>query len=465
MLVGLAGCQTPVGSNAGAPSVATHADRELHILVVADLHIDPFRNGPLVNKLEAEPIEGWPYLLQSDDKAPYASVGRDANPSLILSAFSFMHQVVPHPDVVFVAGDLLGHAFHDHFLETAHDTSDAAYQRFVDKTAEITPLALHALYPHAQILPTVGNNDGYCGDYRSTPRDKFLAHQTAQWEPYTNMHGLAPHFAQTYANAGYYEAHLPNGLRVLGLNSVLFSAAYENACGDPDTNPAGDELTWLHARLSEPNAPPTLILTHIPVGIDAFKTFLHLGKPLSFYNDDVQNTVIHDVQMPTAHVTAFVTGHLHDVAYRVIPAHTAFSPTGIPVYSAPAISPIFGNAPAFAELDVSPQGRIDNITVYELGTQVPHFRTQPGWYRAYDFNSRYGLNGVTGASIRHLHELEQSNLTLRQTVERDRVGGGPAGAIGGISWRTSWCSELTLDIKSYLGCEGVPKNVTPPTGH
>lgn len=453
----LSACRVPAAQNFGSQAApARITDRDVRVLLVADTHLDPFRDPAFAVQLEKAPLARWPELFARQRATPFATVGHDANPSLLVSAFNEMQNAVPDPDVVFVAGDLLAHDFRARYQLVFPQADDAAYHRFVDKTADITAQGLHALYPHAQILPAVGNNDGYCGDYHSTPRDAFLHEQAAVWQPLADRDDGAPAFAQTYAAGGYYEASLPNGVRLLGVNSILFSDNYENACGDPADHPAESELNWLAAKLAKPQAPPTVMLMHIPPGIDGFKSFLHLGRPVPFYHADVQKRFLDTVEAPDAHVTAVVTGHLHNIAYRVLPRGGPAG-GGIPVYSGPSISPIFGNSPAFAELDISAAGRIDDITVYELPANVPGMHNRPAWHRAYDLHERYGLDGLTASSIRAMHGLEQRNLRFRETIEHDRVGGGPAAAIGSLAWRTSWCSELALDPRSYLQCEGVSK--------
>ena len=267
------------------------AARDLQILVVTDTHLDPFRNRSLAQALARAPFAQWPPLLTHDIQAPLPNVGRDTNPALLFSALRAMEREVPHPDAIFVVGDLLGHHFRESYMATVDHKDDASYHMFVDNSADLLAHALHRLYPQAQILPTVGNNDGYCGDYRSTPRDQFLAHQAATWEPLVNLHERAASFRQTYASGGYYEARLANGVRVLDLNSIVFSDGYENACGDPAAHPADEQLSWLNSRLQSSPKIPTLLLTHIPPGIDAFKTFLQLGNPVSFLSGRYSNAL------------------------------------------------------------------------------------------------------------------------------------------------------------------------------
>ena len=147
-----------------------------------------------------------------------------------------------------------------------------------------------------------------------------------------------------------------------------------------------------------------------------------------------------------------ITGHLHNIGYRVFPDGAN---GGIAVYSAPSISPIFGNAPAFAEVAINAQGGIDNVTVFALNSSLLGLRMHPDWHRAYDVRQRYGMAGLTVKSIKQLHHDEQVDLSLRDLMIRDRVSGGPAGAIGNLSWRTAWCAEIAVDPTAYLNCEGV----------
>ena len=66
---------------------------------------------------------------------------------------------------------------------------------------------LQAAFPRARLLPVIGNNDGYCGDYQSTPHDAFLAHMAAAWAASVGAPDPNAFIAQ-FSTGGYYSVPL-----------------------------------------------------------------------------------------------------------------------------------------------------------------------------------------------------------------------------------------------------------------
>ena len=88
----------------------------------------------------------------------------------------------------------MGHKFPQQFAQYVPGAPAGVYDAFVDKTIAFLAAEFNATFPRAQFLITVGNNDGYCGNYMSTPGSPFLAHMAAAWEPLVNRNGSAPNF-------------------------------------------------------------------------------------------------------------------------------------------------------------------------------------------------------------------------------------------------------------------------------
>ena len=93
----------------------------------------------------------------------------------------------------------MGHKFPEQFAKYVPDAPPGAYDEFVDKTIAFLAAEFNATFPKAQFLITVGNNDGYCGNYMSTPNSPFLAHMAAAWGPLVNRNGNAPNFAAQFS--------------------------------------------------------------------------------------------------------------------------------------------------------------------------------------------------------------------------------------------------------------------------
>ena len=299
------------------------------------------------------------------------------------------------------------------------------------------------------MFPTIGNNDGYCGDYAEAPHDAYLAHQAHVWAPIIDPEHHFPDIVKTFAQGGYYRAEAPGGLRIISFNSVYLAKAYTNRCGDPQERPAVNELAWLHEAMREKQAPPTLILTHIPVGIDGFKTFFHLGFPVPLLTPEYQTAFLGEVNPASHHVTAIITGHLHDVGYRQTDEGAGDNK---PVLITPSISPIFGNSPAFSIVSLGKTGSIDDFEVHRFQTGS---QNTPTWDNVVDFNQRYQLHGVNAATIEALHRMENGDRNIRSLVTRDSVGNAPALAVTTLDWKSLWCTNGALTPQTFLSCEGV----------
>lgn len=424
---------------------------DARVLIVADVHLDPFNRHEIVDQLADAPIERWETIFapHGASSARTSSYGHDTNAALWLSSVHAMKEAIPHPAYILLAGDLLGHDFKKRFMWTASNNDQAAYRRFLDKTTDFVTYELTKTYPHTQILPTIGNNDGYCGDYASTPHDAYLAHQAAMWAPLIDPQHRFPDVATTLARGGYYRAETANGLRFVSVNSVFLANLYENHCGDTSEHPGAEELSWLRTTLSEPKTAPTLLLTHVPVGIDGFKTFFRLGFPVPLLLPKYQVAFLDIVNSAKSHVTAIITGHLHDVGYRQTDEGAADNK---PVLITPSISPIFGNTPAFSIAYISKDGAIDDFEVHRLQSLT---NGSPTWHHVVNFNERYHLHGVNAASIDELHEEEGDSRSVRALLQRDSVGNAPVLAVTTLDWKSLWCTSGALTQQAFLKCEGV----------
>jgi len=418
----------------------------LRVLVIADTHLDPFVEPRLARRLAESPVAAWEGVMRAAPAGNFPSVGHDTNPALLLSAIDAMQAAVPHPDVVLVAGDLLAHTFRERYRRVFGD-DDVRYRRFVYATSDLLATMLARRYPHARIIPTIGNNDGLCGDYHSTPDDAYLSEQARRWAPLV----ADSHFERSYAQGGNAVIALSSRLRLIDFNSVPLAARYENPCGLSWQRPTDRQILWLQAALQQQPRMPTLLLTHIPPGIDAFTTFLHLGLPVPYYQSEAQRRVLHLLTAVESPVTAMITGHLHQMGYR-----TAAGAHPVPILSLPSVSPIFGNAPAFSELEVNAAGDIRDVRVWQLDPAALGGRAQNLWSFAYDVDQRYDMQGITAASLRVMHDRERTSRAFSLKLSFDRVGGGVARFLNPFDRHANWCAETALQPDAYLRCERAP---------
>ncbi len=456
-ILAMLGCSVGASSRNSVPppptSSAVSADA-LRWLVLSDIHFDPFANPALVDRLVAAPVSAWPAIFATQANGRPSCYGDDTNAALLVSGLAEMRSIEPDPSVVLVPGDFLAHDFSKHFRGTSHRRDRATYGAFVLKTMDYLAAELHRAFPHAEILPTIGNNDGLCGDYNSTPNDVFLAHVARTWAPLVNVAGRAPDFVRTFSAGGYYEASLSaGGLRVVVPNSVFWSIHYQDRCDRTNPRPGDAELVWLEKTLRRhPAGERTWLMTHIPPGIDTFKTSLRFGIPSLLYEARAQTRFLQAVNDERANVRVVLTGHLHDMWFR---QSDATSNRNVPIVIAPSLSPIFGNDPAFLELWLDPRtAGIADIRAYSLGGLLGEYGRSPVWHEAYDVNADYGLRGVTAASLADLHRREQSAPSLFRALDRNAASNGIARLVTGLDWRSSWCAETMLSHDAFDACRG-----------
>jgi sphingomyelin phosphodiesterase acid-like 3 len=212
----------------GAARAAPTAVPVAKWLVLSDIHFNPFDDPALVDTLAQSPPERWHDVLKGSTALP-SPYGKDTNYALLASSLAQMRATIPNPPVVVIAGDFLAHDFSQFFAQAQPGKPPAAFAAFVDKTIAYLALEFDATYPAAQFVITLGNNDGYCGDYASTPDSPFLAHMAQTWAPLVNRNDRAPDFSATFARAGYYVASLPMHApsQAVIVNSVFWSRTHQ----------------------------------------------------------------------------------------------------------------------------------------------------------------------------------------------------------------------------------------------
>jgi hypothetical protein len=438
-------CSATFGTSPTAPAAtappATHAARQTW-LFTSDWHFNPFDDPKLVNTLLHAPAGRWREILATSPNPP-SPYFKDTNFALLESALKAMVSVIPDPPAVLIAGDFLSHNFRETFFKLEPNAPESEFESFVDKDFAFLALEAKRAYPRAQFLITLGNNDGYCGNYKSTPESPFLAHLADSWEPLVNRNGGAPRFVREFSHAGYYTATLPSrpALPALVLNSVFWSARYENACGKPGSDPGGAELDWLAAHLRSQHP---LLLTHIPFVIDEYAS-LNAGQPVPLYNVKYTRRLLDIFAAKGAGPGLFVIGHIHHATFEI-------APTGIGKLGAivvPSISPQQGNNPAFVVADVDPAGpAIANTTTYVF----PLGSASRAWTKLYSFDEAYGLTAFDAPNLLRLQARMTKNVNLRHRFFHYYTSASTTATPDPGKWRWYWCGHVHLTPPPYAAC-------------
>lgn len=421
-------------------------------LFVSDIHFNPFSDPPIVARLANAPAVGWRVIFESVGAQPRAGYGSDTNFALLESSLDAMARVVREPAAIVIAGDMLAHHFHAAFVRSFPNSTPNEYDAFVDKTETFIAEEFREAFPRARAFPLIGNNDGYCGDYRSTPNSPFLANMAQAWAPMLDTSTAANGFIAQFSRAGYYAIDIPDDhIKLVVLNDVLWSPEYQNACGVASSTSGADELAWLTNVLKTPPSTPApvagqqnWIIAHIPPGVDAYATLAQRvpGKVQMLLAPRFNDPFIQLLEDPANRVGLAIGAHLHMNEFRIVGSPASNFAVAMPLV--PSISPIFGNNPSFEVVQIERSvPRIIDSATYVL---------RKSWKRESDFDKTYDAHAVGVTSLRALHAAIFSDDGTRAKFANFYGGGSARATIAPNQWRAYWCAQVALTVTAYTAC-------------
>lgn len=438
------------------PHIAGAATAPQQWIAVSDIHFSPYVDAKLTERLAAAPAERWRSIFASAGPMRFSNFGSDTNYALLESSLDAMKTQAGDPQVVIVTGDFLAHEFRTPFDAAVKNHGDDAYHDFVDKTIAFLALEFRGAFPKSRIVPVVGNNDGYCGDYESTPRSFFLLHMAQAFAPSVGASDAAA-FVSQFTTGGYYTVPLPAGnAQAVVLNDVFWSWRYTNTCGDRASDPGADELNWLRTTLSSPPG-PTWVLAHVPPGIDVFSTLraaVRLDAPVvSMLSPKFNDAYVGILSAPASRVAIALAGHTHMNAMRVLGGP---GPAAAGMLLLPSISPVYFNNPTFSVLDVdAATASVLDDHVFVLD-DLPALAKDPHgairWRREYDFNGTYGMHGVDASTLERLQQIMFSDEKVRRRYSRYYDGESGRAPITDATWRAYWCGDVATSSTAYRAC-------------
>lgn len=413
-------------------------------LVVSDIHFDPFADQKVVERLAATPGDHWRSVFASEGPQPMSGYLADTNYPLLESTLDAMRNARSDAPVILLTGDFLAHHFREKYNKALPGRSDAAYAAFVDNTILFLATEFRAAYPHAQFVPTIGNNDGYCGDYQSTPGSPFFAKFAAAWDLGASTNG-------------YYIVPLPlKNVTAVVANDIFMSAKYQNACGEKTADPANEEMTWLNTTLTALAGQKIWFITHVPPGVDAFTSLLQPAgtAPLMFLSPKYNDALVAALANSKATIVTALTAHTHMNDYRIIGLDASRPTIGMLVN--PAVSPIFASNPTFTEINVDENsGAIEDAryyTIEDLAALSKGARHTARWRLEYDFDNVYGKGPIDAAHLADLQHDIFNDERLRKHYEAYHDGGSGRAPITEATWRAYWCANVALTATAYLAC-------------
>jgi sphingomyelin phosphodiesterase acid-like 3 len=475
---------------------ATAAAQTVPLLMLSDIHLDPFHDPAKLTQLRAAPATGWAAILDAPPSptqpADFAQLqttcnakGIDTPIALLNSSLAAAQREQPTPLFVTVSGDLMAHQFDCRFHTLAPTATAADYSAFAAKTIAFIALQLHLTFPHSPIYFALGNNDSGCNDYREDPNSAFLqtdaesfASAAAPDHDALNSTNRAT-ILHEFPHLGDYNIELPAPIRhtrLIVLQDIFESKKYTACNGTPSDDPTTAQITWLRAQLTAARAAHqhVWVMAHIPPGIDAYSTFskhrdVCTGQsPETFLNSDALADTLADFP-DTIRLALF--GHTHMDEMRVYK-----TPTGvIPAKLVPSITPVNGNNPAFTVAHIETAepstATLKDYAVYSASNQTGIDTT---WTEEYRYSTTYNLPDLSGASLAKLTSTfladKSSTTAATRAYERFYFVGEPDAAKGlsastkaaamQVVWPAYACSitsNHTTDFQSCV-CPTAPTN-------
>jgi sphingomyelin phosphodiesterase acid-like 3 len=393
----------------------SHSATTVPVLLLSDIHLDPFHDPAKFSALLAAPATGWAVILygpasptQAEDFAHLQKTcgarGVDTPPTLLQSSLHAARKQQPHPLLVTISGDLLTHEFDCRFHTLAPQATDAEYSAFGSKTVAFVALQLRETFPRSPIYFALGNNDSGCNDYGEDIDSAFLRADAESFAAGVHSPANRAAILREFPHLGDYAVTLPAPIRhtrLIVLHDIFESNRYAKCSGTPSNDAAAEQIAWLRAQLNAARAAHVhvWVMAHIPPGIDAYSTFathrdVCAGQPpVMFLASDALATTL--AEFPDV-IRLALFGHTHMDEFRVYttPAGT------IPAKLVPSITPVNGNNPAFTLAEVDPAtATLKDYTVYSANNQTG---IDTAWAEEYRFSTTYHLPSLSGASLEKL---------------------------------------------------------------
>ena len=317
-----------LGHAVGALS-QTHEPSQTTFLVLTDIHLNPRSS----HSMEFAPKTG--------------KVSND----LDVATFDHLMDVIrlniqsgdlAEPEFVILLGDLVGHIRYSQ--ENVMNS-----ERMVFKKIKET-------FPDTPVFYNFGNNDSFMSDYglflSPINKTQFVSplHILGEIWPNGNFlstgaacknHKTYPCILEGKTASGYYAAYLKPKLRLLAINSIMFSTKQR---GFSDRM-VSEQLSWIERQLNEAQElnETTLITMHIPPGYNTYQSSLWSGT--AFWSSEAEERFYASIMTHYPEIIGILAGHTHKDDIKLFMHNTGtIALSG--VYINPALSTSHGNAPA-----------------------------------------------------------------------------------------------------------------------
>lgn len=442
-----------------------------NFITLSDIHFNPFYdcdssgNCQLACELSEQGIANWDALFSAYDKKAYPQYGEETNYHLLTSTLTKLQSVAEHnhPDFAIVLGDFLAHRFSGvtglYRRYTRRCDTRPTYEEFVTKVMRYLSLKIYTALPNIPIYSLLGNNDSATGNYSIDPGGYFLKQVQQDWLPLIQPEDEQQFQRSFVQGGGYYHVSLDDNLRLIVLNSVLFSSNasvpqpwYLYFSKKELNSYASQQMVWLENQLKRAQelGQQILIAYHVPVGIDIFKS-LGLRTKLQ-WRDEVMQQFVALVERYQSIIVGQLGSHVHTDGLYLI-RDDAHKPLSY-IITTPSISPIYNNNPGFKVYAYQPSPPVvTDFTSYYLDVS----QDTPLWQLEYTFSASYGAQ-YTPITAQTVHDLFSSEYFAEGT-STDAVHYQEFFALHGQNnsidkcWQNYWCGMMDItSVYTYREC-------------
>lgn len=429
------------------------AEDTFSLLLLSDVHFDPFAKPELVPALQELPASQWNDFMSRawSGEDSLGDYGQETGYLLWESGLMAMRLAVPSPAAIVFTGDFLRHDFSDYYWHYAQNPSDEDRLRFIVKTVAFFAHRLQSYFPGVPVFFTLGNNDAGCGDYRITPGQYFLTHSAATyWSLLNGLAGGQESFSATFALGGWYALDWGD-LRLISLNTVYYSPKWQAGCGAELTgDPAETQMSWLEAELAQARSRgrPVWLVLHIPPGVDVYATMRY------WQGGELQDVTMMWREPYNSRFLALMDDY-HDVLAACFAGHTHMDDWRLPsaeagLMNTPALNCLYGNNPGFVVLtcrrgDYLPVAR----ATWRIDMTQGAVSRQVAWGRSYSFTRTYGVSDLTASSLARAHQALREDSALAALYRRHYIGGHMSSAFPQEQLKAYWCGQAYLTEEDY----------------
>jgi sphingomyelin phosphodiesterase acid-like 3 len=452
--------------------VSQRAHETSKVLLISDIHFDPFHDPAKVSQLIVAPVSGWAAILSSPDspaqakdfaalKATCKQTANDTSYALLVSALDAIQKNAPDARFVTMSGDMLAHDLPCKFAAIEPAGTPAQYELLVEKTIEFEARMIESALPHAALYLAMGNNDSNCDDYKLDTNTAFLAtlgKVVGRGAGRAWTHAAAAEFA----TGGYYSVTMAAPMqrtRLIVVNDIFLAPKYTSCANKADASPGAAQMRWLAAQLDDAKRlhQQVWVMGHIPPGVNPYGTTKK--SPLKICAPAGTPDAGPSMFMPSEILGDTLTEHA-DVIRLAIFAHShadelrlfGSGENSVALKFVPSITPFNGNRPAFTVAQVDPATAVmEDYTVFAAADAAGST-----WGKEYSFSEAYGHGGFTPATLRALTDgflADPAQKTPEsQAYLRYYQAGKPLAGLPPLFWHAGACALNHSHAADYAAC-------------